>query len=166
MLTVDVPQCNLDPGISHVVLVLIIVIPFVIDLDPEAEALALQRILVVERLNNFQRACPIVVPNHCKLISPVSTVLKNLRQGHMMQIVLSLGARNRVVLRRSQIHACAYLVVELVRLILIVDSDREDRRVRERCSIRLVYFRKPFVLRKMGRHVVYVFDSYRRRPSA
>ena len=74
-----ITQGYFDPCIRHMILVLIIVVSLVIDLDTESEALTLERILVVERLNDFEGSCSIIVSYHCELICTQTTVLQNLK---------------------------------------------------------------------------------------
>ncbi len=52
-----------------------------------------------------------------------------------------------------------FLVVELVALILVVDSDGENGRVRQEVPVRLVHLCHPLALGETGRHVVDVFDA-------
>lgn len=75
---VDVPQADFHPRISYMVFIIIVVISFVVHLNSEPETLALERILVIKRLDNFQGSCPIIIPNHCKLICAISTALEYL----------------------------------------------------------------------------------------
>jgi len=50
----------------------------VINLDAESETVALKLILVVEGLDDLQRASAVVVTHHCELVSAVSAVLNHL----------------------------------------------------------------------------------------
>lgn len=78
LIVIDVPQGNFDPGIGHMILVVIIVIPFVIHLDTETEALTLKGILIVQGLDNLERARPVVVSHHRKFIRPIAAIFKYL----------------------------------------------------------------------------------------
>lgn len=51
---------------------------FVIDLYPEPEAITLELVLIIQRLYNFQRACPITISYHGEFVSTIATVLYHL----------------------------------------------------------------------------------------
>ena len=57
-----------------------------------------------------------------------------------------------------------YLVVEFVGLVLVVNGDGQDGRVRQGDAVRLVYFRVPFRFGELRRHVVDILDSNGGRP--
>ena len=86
LVVVDVAQLDVDPAVGHVVLVVVVVLALVVDLDHEPEAVALQFVLVVERLDDFQRAGAVIVAHHRELVSTESTALDHLhhqqRQDH------------------------------------------------------------------------------------
>lgn len=51
---------------------------FVIHLYPESETVTLELVLIIQRLHNFQRPCPITISYHGEFVSTVSTVLYHL----------------------------------------------------------------------------------------
>jgi hypothetical protein len=53
---------------------------FVIDLYPKPEAVTLELVLIIQRLYNFQWACPITISYHGEFVSTISTVLYHLME--------------------------------------------------------------------------------------
>ena len=53
---------------------------FVIDLYPEPEAITLELVLIIQRLYNFQRACPITISHHGEFVSTIATILYHLME--------------------------------------------------------------------------------------
>lgn len=94
LVVVDVAQLDHHPRVSHVVLVVVVVLALVVHLDPESEAVALQQVLIVQRLDDLQRTGAVVVAHHGELVGSVAAVLNNL--------VLELVGLVLVVHRHSQ----------------------------------------------------------------
>lgn len=57
--------------------VVVVVVPFVVDLDSEAEALGLEGVFVVEGLDDFEGAGAVVVADHGELVGAVARVFED-----------------------------------------------------------------------------------------
>ena len=76
---VDVAQFDVDPTVGHVILVVVVVLALVVDLDHEAESVALQFVLVIQRLDNFERSGAVVVAHHRELVRSESAAVDHLK---------------------------------------------------------------------------------------
>ena len=68
LVVVDVAQLDDNKRVGNMILVVVVVFPLVIHLNSESEALTLQLVLVIQRLNNLQGPCSVVVPHHSELV--------------------------------------------------------------------------------------------------
>ncbi len=69
---VDVSKLDYDPRVGHVILVVVIVLALVVHLNPESETLPLQLIFIIQRLDNLEGSCSVVVPDHGELVGAES----------------------------------------------------------------------------------------------
>lgn len=76
-IVIDVAQLDHDPRVGHMILVRT-VLALVVHLYAKAEAAALQRILVVQRLDDFQRASAIRIAHHRKFVRTEAAVRHHL----------------------------------------------------------------------------------------
>lgn len=76
---------------------------FVIDLYPEPEAITLELVLIIQRLYNFQRACPITISYHGEFVSTIATVLY-----HLMERKISIFSDITNCICRSWVCTCCY----------------------------------------------------------
>lgn len=76
---------------------------FVIDLYPEPEAITLELVLIIQRLYNFQRACPITISYHSEFVSTIATVLY-----HLLERKISIFSDITNCICRSWVCTCCY----------------------------------------------------------
>lgn len=76
---------------------------FVIDLYPEPEAITLELVLIIQRLYDFQRACPITISYHGEFVSTIATVLY-----HLMERKISIFSDTTNCICRSWVCTCCY----------------------------------------------------------